>query len=323
MPTGRVAVTVQRGRASISTPADQERSSTYGADVRPLRRWARVLGALCVAAGLWAFTYGRAWGQTAPGVPGIPNGIASVLAAHLERFAAAEKTLTPSQQKVDSHLRRLAWPGQAEAQAVPPPLVPPPWQQGAWLHVYVHLHATTEDVLDELRARGLAIERVNDDFAMAQGWISPADLSALADLDLVAAITPVIPGFSQIGAVTSEGDVDSRANLVRAQGYNGTGVTVGVISDGINSLPSAQATGDLGPVTVPPGCQAGSGDEGTAMLEIVHDLAPGARLLFSTGVPGFLTFINSVNCLKAAEPRSSSMTKCISTSRSSRTARRR
>jgi hypothetical protein len=164
-----------------------------------------------------------------------------------------------------------------------PPLVPPPWQQGAWLQVYVHLHATTQDVLDELRARGLAIELVNDDFAVAQGWITPADLPGVADLELVAAITPVLPGFPQIGAVTSEGDAASRANLVRAQGYNGTGVTVGVISDGINSLASAQATGDLGSVTVPPGCQAGSGDEGTAMLEIVHDLAPGAPLLFSSG----------------------------------------
>src|SRR5262249_50982341 len=187
-----------------------------------------------------------------------------------------------------------------EAQAVTPPEAPPPWQQGTWLHVYVHLRATTQDAVDALRTRGLAIELVSHDFAIAQGWITPTDLPGVADLDVVAAITPVLPGFPQIGSVTSEGDAASRANLVRAQGYNGTGVTVGVISDGINSLASAQATGDLGSVTVPPGCQAGSGDEGTGMLEIVHDLAPGARLLFSTGAPGFLTFINSVNCLRAA-----------------------
>src|SRR5262249_27497222 len=159
---------------------------------------------------------------------------------------------------------------------------------------------TTQDALDALRARGLAIELVSHDFAIVQAWITPADLPAVADLDVVASITPVLPGFPQIGAVTSEGDAASRANLVRAQGYNGTGVTVGVISDGINSLASAQATGDLGAVTVPPGCQAGSGDEGTAMLEIVHDLAPGAALLFSSDQPSSLAFINSVNCLRAA-----------------------
>ena len=38
-------------------------------------------------------------------------------------------------------------------------------------------------------------------------------------------------------------------------------------------------------VTVLPG-QAGSGDEGTAMLEIVYDMAPGASLYFATGFGG-------------------------------------
>ena len=38
-------------------------------------------------------------------------------------------------------------------------------------------------------------------------------------------------------------------------------------------------------VTVLPG-QAGRGDEGTALLEIVHDLAPGAELYFATGFGG-------------------------------------
>jgi subtilisin family serine protease len=229
--------------------------------------------------------------------------IASVMAGHVERFAAAKKTLMPAQEKVDSHLRRLAWPDQLEAQVLPPSSVPPPWHQGAWLHVYVKPRTTAQDVLDALRARGLAIERVNDDFAIVQGWITPADVPGLANLDAVTAITPVLPSFHQTGAVTSEGDMASRANLVRALGYDGTGVTVGVISNGIGSLASAQATGDLSTVTVPPGCQAGSGDEGTAMLEIVHDLAPGAPLLFSSGAGGSLEFINSVKCLQAAGAR--------------------
>jgi hypothetical protein len=72
-------------------------------------------------------------------------------------------------------------------------------------------------------------------------------------------------------------------------------VVVGVISGGIDSLANAQATGDLGAVTVPPGY-----DEGTAMLEIVHDLAPGASLLFSSDGNTPLEFINAVNCLKDA-----------------------
>jgi subtilisin family serine protease len=296
-------VTAKSEGLFTSMPASHERGSIRGADGTRLRRLPRALGALWFAAMFGAFSYARAWGQTAPGVRGLPQGIASVVADQLQRLAAAKRALMPAQEKVDSHLRRLAWPSQAEAQALAPPLVPPPWQQGAWLHVYVELHTTAQDVLDVLRAHGLAIERVNDNFGVVQGWIIPADIPGLADLDAVIAITPVLPGYHRTGAVNSQGDAASRANLVRAQGYDGIGVTVGVISNGIDSLGSAQATGDLGSVAVPPGCQAGTGDKGTAMLEIVHDLAPGASLLFASAGMGNLDFINAVNCLRAAGAR--------------------
>jgi hypothetical protein len=132
MSTGRVAVTVKRAWFSIPRPASQQqRSSTHSINAGRAWRWPRVLAALWFAAGLFAFPCAQAWGQTAaPGVLGLRQGNATILTEQLQRFAAAKETLTPSQQKVDSHLRRLAWPGQAGAQALAPPLVPPPWQQG-------------------------------------------------------------------------------------------------------------------------------------------------------------------------------------------------
>src|SRR5207249_11269698 len=101
---------------------------------------------------------------------------------------------------------------------------------------------------------------------------------------------------------TTEGDAASRADLVRAQGYDGSGIVVGVISDGVDNGEQARATGDLPPITVPddPRCRRGHGDEGTALLEIVHDLAPGARPLFSQGIDSSVGFIESVDCLVAA-----------------------
>src|SRR5439155_10500777 len=57
--------------------------------------------------------------------------------------------------------------------------------------------------------------------------------------------------------------------------------------------------GDLGPVTVLPG-QAGSGDEGTAMLEIVHDLAPGANLYFATAFTSLVSFAQNIRDLRTA-----------------------
>ena len=86
------------------------------------------------------------------------------------------------------------------------------------------------------------------------------------------------------GPVRSEGDAAHRADAARDRfRVDGTGIGIGVISDGVDSLAQRQAEGDLPErVTVLPG-QAGAGDEGTAMLEIVHDLAPGAELYFATG----------------------------------------
>jgi subtilisin family serine protease len=99
---------------------------------------------------------------------------------------------------------------------------------------------------------------------------------------------------------TSEGDVAHRAATIRANGsVDGTGVKVGVISDGVDSLAAVQASGDLPAVTVLPGL-LGAGTEGTALLEIVHDLAPGAELLFATGRGGVPAFAASVNALAAA-----------------------
>jgi hypothetical protein len=72
-----------------------------------------------------------------------------------------------------------------------------------------------------------------------------------------------------------------------------------VLSNGVNSLASLQASGDLPAVTVLPG-QAGSGDEGSAMLEIVHDLAPDAQLFYATAQGGVATFTNNLKALRAA-----------------------
>jgi uncharacterized repeat protein (TIGR01451 family) len=82
---------------------------------------------------------------------------------------------------------------------------------------------------------------------------------------------------------TSEGDKTHKADIVKSSlGYTGVGQKICVISDGIDSLAASQASGDLpSSIYVLPG-QAGSGDEGTAMLEIVYDLAPGATLGFAS-----------------------------------------
>ncbi len=100
---------------------------------------------------------------------------------------------------------------------------------------------------------------------------------------------------------TSEGDITHRAMEARGFfGALGQGVKIGVLSDGVDSLAVLQASGDLpAGVTVLPG-QGGSGDEGSAMLEIVHDLAPNAQLFFATALPTAAQFAQNINDLAAA-----------------------
>jgi hypothetical protein len=103
-----------------------------------------------------------------------------------------------------------------------------------------------------------------------------------------------------VGSRSSEGDVTHRANVARGTFHiNGTGIKIGVMSNGVASLAQSQASGDLGTVTVLPG-QGGTGDEGTAMLEIVHDLAPGAQLYFATANTSITSFAQNIRDLRTA-----------------------
>ena len=107
-------------------------------------------------------------------------------------------------------------------------------------------------------------------------------LDQIAALDAVQEITSPDYGVAEAGSVTTEGDAIHRADLVRAfSGLNGKGVKVGTISDGVDARRTARGSGNLpGSIEIDPH-RSGDGDEGTALLEIVHDLAPDARLAFS------------------------------------------
>ena len=166
------------------------------------------------------------------------------------------------------------------------------------VEVYLYMSSTDEAALAELRELGAQIEIVGGEWGIVQAWIPPAALDQFAALEVVRDITPPDYGVTRTGSVNTEGDAIHRANLVRElSSLTGAGVKVGVISDGVDSMARAQATGDLpASVEVNPD-QPGSGDEGTALLEIIHDLAPGASLAFS-GAGSSLRFVRTVEWLE-------------------------
>ena len=116
----------------------------------------------------------------------------------------------------------------------------------------------------------------------------------------------VCPGGQ--GSQFSEGYDTHRVNdACGTFGVAGTGVKIGVLSDGATQIAFSQALGDLPPtcpagppcVTILPG-QDGVDDEGTAMMEIIHDLAPGANLYFATAFTSIESFAQNIRDLRTA-----------------------
>lgn len=84
---------------------------------------------------------------------------------------------------------------------------------------------------------------------------------------------------SATGSVHSAGDSILKTNELRElTGANGSGVIIGVISNGAKGLTESQESGDLPDNVIV--LKDGRGSEGTAMMEIVHDIAPNATLIY-------------------------------------------
>ena len=176
------------------------------------------------------------------------------------------------------------------------------------VQVYVQAKDSIDPIRQQLIDAGLIVELENDDLNIIQGWIDPSGLQVIAAMEGVKKITTPDYGYSRSGSVNTQGDAILRSNVLRNFGLNGQGVKVGIISDGSNNWTSARASGDLpSNITRYGSCTTRSADpenclgaltcnEGTAMAEIIHDLAPAADIAIAA-VSTSLEFINQVNQL--------------------------
>ena len=150
------------------------------------------------------------------------------------------------------------------------------------IHVEIRLAAAT--TLSDLVAAGLDIELALPDLGRVQGWIDPARLAELHALVGVGSVTTPNYALFAAGSVLSEGDEALGAAAARERfGVDGSGVRVAVISDGIVGIEQSQERGDAPELVEAMAFGAGRldrGAEGTAMIELVHDLAPGASISF-------------------------------------------
>jgi hypothetical protein len=150
---------------------------------------------------------------------------------------------------------------------------------------------------------------------LIEAYVPVEQLVSVARTKGVLAVVPSSPMVTNVGATDSQGVVQHRVNKLPA-GVDGSGITVGVMSDSFdtNVAPNSAAldisTGDLPgpgnplgntePVVVLEDSPERS-DEGRAMAQIVHDLAPKARIGFATANGGQLNFANNIRAL-AGDP---------------------
>src|SRR5207253_5103718 len=151
-----------------------------------------------------------------------------------------------------------------------------------------------DPLLRRLQGLGVTILDANAAYGSLRLEANLDQIELIAAFPEVIFVSPKQLAMTSVGSKTSEGDVTHRAGSARTTFFaDGSGVKIGVLSDGVTELAASQALGDLGPVTVLPG-QWGSGNEGTAMLEIIHDLAPGAQLYFATAFNGITSFAQNI-----------------------------
>ena len=145
------------------------------------------------------------------------------------------------------------------------------------VRVVVEAHAARAAAEEAVRASGGSVEAVYAD--LVQALVAPAAIEPLSRSAAVAYVRSPHTPVTQ--AVEGEEIAGSAADVFQDALWSGTGVKVAIIDAGFQGLAARQANGDvpMGVVTQDM-CNGGFGAEahGTAVAEIVHEVAPGAQL---------------------------------------------
>jgi Subtilase family len=182
-------------------------------------------------------------------------------------------------------------------------------------HVAVSIHLDGKialaDAAKGLRALGAEIQTARN--------LTPAgEVSAFVPIEKVSAMAAMTGVRSimlshakfHVGSVTSQGAAVLHTDRENLQGITGAGITVGALSNSYDTaggpidahhdvasgdLPGVgNPLGDTKPVVVVLEDPTPADDEGRAMLQIVHDLAPDAKLCFATADIDPISFASAI-----------------------------
>ena len=187
---------------------------------------------------------------------------------------------------------------------------------------YVSVSAYGDD-LEGLRAQ-LVAKGLKDATLHATAVSGKAPIAALGDMAATSGLKFLRPTLAMARAHTavSQGDRSLRADRARREtGVTGRGVRVGVLSDSYDCAPGAfepgaaftRAAQDIASGDLPrdvkvlkdlaPAPSGACSDEGRAMMQIVHDVAPGSPLAFYTAFVSQEDFADGIRALAGAGSR--------------------
>jgi hypothetical protein len=252
--------------------------------------------------------------------------IAAVAAAPAPAASLGEKggspLSPPLEELADPSLASRPPAVQAERLGVPPSGPGSLVREGERILVTARFDDGVVGAFEELRRAGARVAGVSRLTQTATLAVAPEDLQAIAAVPGVRGVWQVrepiayTTGPCEGGAAISEGLGQLRVDEARqAFELRGKGITVGVLSDSFDTAsgtatdaeddvrsgdlpgPAGSCAGQQLPVNVLDEADGEEGDEGRAMLQIVHDLAPHAELAFATAFESEESFAQNIERL--------------------------
>ena len=194
-------------------------------------------------------------------------------------------------------------------------------QDRVLVHITPQNDANRAAYRKQVEALGMEVQAVDDDKGTIEGFVPLSAARKLAALPNTGTLVQALKPETRVGAATSQGVALQLADKVHARGVDGNGITIGALSDSYDDA-TFTATGD--PLKIHAKQDVASGDlpgkgnrrnsqpvqviedlegdesaidEGRAMLQIAHDIAPGAKLCFATAFTGLLGFADNIRRL--------------------------
>jgi hypothetical protein len=174
--------------------------------------------------------------------------------------------------------------------------------KGRDLLLTLRTRGSVTDLAADLKSLGSTIVTKSKSSRIIEAFVPLNQIENLAARKEIMHARPQLrPIVDSQGAVGNDAERSQKTEFVLpAFGVDGSGQTVGVISDSFGSQTQSIFTGDL-PANGANVIQDDFGtDEGRAMAELIYDLAPGVDLAFSAAGATVNTFAKSIRDLREA-----------------------